>query len=983
MTWWRSLHQGTTILETLQPKIHDQMAFALVFSMFVGLLVCAWLLVHRLRVAWLEEQADDRRASTRPSPSAGPRARRRSTHADRGMSRMSNWIYVWLGWGIAAVALVAYAVMGARPRAGPLSRRVAPRGPSMDVIEPARAPASTSAPAPRRPPPSAPRAAARWLPTVVIVLVLVGAGFVVSKALTSAALFFYNADEAVAKKAELGTSRFRIAGHRRERRPAAPADGADFTITYNGVEVPVDHVGDPPELFKPGEPGRARGPLGPSDQRLFDSDLMLVKHDANYTAKNSDRLKQADDGRQGGAELDHLRPRERSAGSSSAVNLALGTAGVVLGLVASICAVVTIAVGLVRAPAGAGAPRPHLHRGWCSSRRVAVGVRHGAGADHPRLHRAVRRRQRQRQARRSCSTSPAMWSALEGSILLWALVPRRATRSRSARSSGARLDDPLVGWALLTMFVVCVFFFGLLMGPANPFRVVRPGARLDGPGPNPLLQNHILMAFHPPMLYLGYVGFTVPFAFAIAALVTGRVGEGWLVETRRWTLFAWGFLTVGIVLGAWWSYEVLGWGGYWAWDPVENASFLPWLTGTAYLHSVMVQERRGMLRVWNLSLLCATFALTILGTFLTRSGVLESRARVHRVGASGRPSSAFFGLVVAVTIGLIAWRGDRLRSPGRIDSPLSREGAFLANNLLFAAFAFVVLLGTVFPLIVEAINGSQHLGRRALLRPHDHADRHRAAVPHGRRAGAAVAQGERRAAAPPPALAGVDRRPARWCSACCSAQRGFAPLVAFGLGGFAAGSAGRQLVLATRRQGWRGLVGRANGGMIVHIGVVMIAVAFAASASNVRQAEFTLHAGAVRPLRRPHDHLPAPVHQGRRQQDPDQRHRAGRRQRTVRTRHRRVPPVRRHDQPGRAPRRCTRRPAATWPSACWRCPTANSTTVTLRVTSQPLVMWLWIGGGVIALGTALAAFPGRRRRPTQPVSAPVPERRRRPRRRRP
>ena len=146
------------------------------------------------------------------------------------------------------------------------------------------------------------------------------------------------------------------------------------------------------------------------------------------------------------------------------------------------------------------------------------------------------------------------------------------------------------------------------------------------------------MAFHPPMLYLGYVGFTVPFAFAIAALVTGRVGEGWLVETRRWTLFAWGFLTAGIVLGAWWSYEVLGWGGYWAWDPVENASLLPWLTGTAFLHSVMVQERRGMLRVWNLSLLCATFSLTILGTFLTRSGVVES---VHAFSSGiGGPAAA-------------------------------------------------------------------------------------------------------------------------------------------------------------------------------------------------------------------------------------------------------------------------------------------------------------------------------------------------------
>ena len=199
----------------------------------------------------------------------------------------------------------------------------------------------------------------------------------------------------------------------------------------------------------------------------------------------------------------------------------------------------------------------------------------------------------------------------------------------------------------------------------------------------------------------------MPFAFAIGALATGRVGEGWLVETRRWTLFAWGFLTVGIVLGAWWSYEVLGWGGYWAWDPVENASFLPWLTGTAYLHSVMVQERRGMLRVWNLSLLCATFALTILGTFLTRSGVLDS---VHAFTESGI-GPAFLVLLRADR------RGQRRCSsaggatgcgrPGASTRPSSREGAFLANNLLFAAFAFVVLLGTVFPLLVEAVNGDR------------------------------------------------------------------------------------------------------------------------------------------------------------------------------------------------------------------------------------------------------------------------------------
>ncbi|MDH3707834.1 MAG: cytochrome c biogenesis protein CcsA, partial [Acidimicrobiia bacterium] len=217
----------------------------------------------------------------------------------------------------------------------------------------------------------------------------------------------------------------------------------------------------------------------------------------------------------------------------------------------------------------------------------------------------------------------ALWAALEGSILLWGLVLAGYITAVVVKFRD-RLTDPLVGWAMVTLFAVAGFFFFLMVDAANPFATWTPPAGFEGTGPNPLLQNHPLMAFHPPVLYLGYVGFTVPFAFAVAALATARVGEGWLLEIRRWTLFAWAFLTVGIVLGAWWSYEVLGWGGYWAWDPVENASFLPWLTGTAFLHSVMVQERRGMLRVWNLSLVCATFSLTILGTFLTRSGVLDS-----------------------------------------------------------------------------------------------------------------------------------------------------------------------------------------------------------------------------------------------------------------------------------------------------------------------------------------------------------------------
>ena len=349
------------------------------------------------------------------------------------------------------------------------------------------------------------------------------------------------------------------------------------------------------------------------------------------------------------------------------------------------------------------------------------------------------------------------------------------------------------------------------------------------------------MLFHPPILYLGYVGMTVPFAFAIAALITGRVGEGWLLETRRWALFAWAFLTIGILLGGWWSYAVLGWSGVWAWDPVENASLLPWLTATAYIHSVLVQERRGMLRVWNLSLLVATFALTILGTFLTRSGVLSS---VHAFGDGpvGAYLLGFFGVVVVASLALIGWRGDRLRSPGTIDSPLSREAAFLANNVLFAVFAFVVLLGTLFPLLVEVLQdrqvnvGAPYFDRLTMplglvllflmaVAP---------VLPWRKASGELLA--ERLFW---PAVCGVVALGV----AVAVGATGWAPLVAFGLGGWAAGSALRQIVLATRRQGWRGFLGRANGGMIVHLGVIVIAVALAASNSYTRSATLALESG--------------------------------------------------------------------------------------------------------------------------------------------
>ena len=212
-----------------------------------------------------------------------------------------------------------------------------------------------------------------------------------------------------------------------------------------------------------------------------------------------------------------------------------------------------------------------------------------------------------------------LWSALAGSILLWGVVLggyATAMVWRFRRRSG----EHLVAWATLVVYVVAAFFFGLMLGPADPFQHVVGAIPTNGLGPNSLLQDNPLVLIHPPLLYLGLVGFTLPFAFAVASLITGRLDEDWQGETRRWTLFAWAFLTMGILLGAWWSYEVLGWGGFWGWDPVENAALLPWLVGTAYLHSVMVQQRRGLLRIWNLSLVIAAFSLTILGTFFTRSG---------------------------------------------------------------------------------------------------------------------------------------------------------------------------------------------------------------------------------------------------------------------------------------------------------------------------------------------------------------------------
>jgi cytochrome c-type biogenesis protein CcmF len=299
-------------------------------------------------------------------------------------------------------------------------------------------------------------------------------------------------------------------------------------------------------------------------------------------------------------------------------------------------------------------------------------------------------------------TITGAWSALEGSIVLWTVVLAGYTVTVFRRLGD---DDRLGAGALAIMGLVAVGFFGLMATVANPFRILDP-VPPDGAGPNPLLQNHVLVAVHPPLLYLGFVGLTVPYAFAISALLRGQEGAEWLRRSRRWTLVAWSCLTGGIVLGGWWSYEVLGWGGFWAWDPVENASLLPWLVATAFLHSAVVQRHRGRLQATTLLLAISAFVLTLLGTFLTRSGVIAS---VHSFTQSGI-GPVLLGFLLLLLVGSFALFGLRahlVAGSAPLESLVSREGAVLANNLLLAVLAFAVLTGTLYPIFVEAFTGAQ------------------------------------------------------------------------------------------------------------------------------------------------------------------------------------------------------------------------------------------------------------------------------------
>jgi len=445
----------------------------------------------------------------------------------------------------------------------------------------------------------------------------------------------------------------------------------------------------------------------------------------------------------------------------------------------------------------------------------------------------------------------SLWSAHEGSLLLWNLVLAGYIAAVAFRFRRQRPET--FPWVMAVLYGVAIFYLVLVLGPSAPFTRMDP-VPSDGRGPLPLLQNHWLMAVHPPLLYLGYIGFTVPFAFALAALLRGNTSDWWIRMTRRWTLAAWCFLTVGLLLGALWSYGVLGWGGYWAWDPVENVALLPWLVATAFLHSSLVQERRGMYRVLNLSLAISAFALTTFGTFLTRGNIIAS---VHAFTRSlvGPIYLGFVVLVLAVGFGLIAARAPLLRSAGHLDAALSREAAFLGNNWALLAIAFVVLLGTIFPLIVEALTARQVtvggpyfnqtvlppflgllllMGTGPLLRwRRDQLDRlaQRLVAP-------ALAGALTMAAL---AAAGV-RQPV------AMAALSLAVVVAVGNAGELARSV-RAFGRASGRRGAGALVAaigqnrRLYGGLTVHLGVALATVAIIVSSAFARQTEVRLAVG--------------------------------------------------------------------------------------------------------------------------------------------
>lgn len=441
-------------------------------------------------------------------------------------------------------------------------------------------------------------------------------------------------------------------------------------------------------------------------------------------------------------------------------------------------------------------------------------------------------------------TVASLWAALEGSILFWVFLLAGVTVLLAWRI-GER-DRPLLPISLAALAGLLTFFALIVVGPGNPWGRIDP-VPTDGPGPNPLLQNHPLMAIHPPLLYLGFVGLAVPFALTVAALWRGGLDDAWLRAVRRWTLGAWICLTLALIAGAWWSYAVLGWGGYWAWDPVENVALLPWLTATAFLHSAMVQERRGLLAGWNVVLIVASFTLTLLATLVTRSGILTS---VHAFTRSA-VGPLFLALLAVVIVGSATLVVLRLPTGAGTDRLGARPAAFLLNNLLLVAVAGSVLLGTLFPLFAEALGAGQLsvgapyfervVGPLALalivllgIGP---------ALPWG-----AWSAGSRRRLLPAAAVAAGVALTLAVSGAPAEAVAGIAA-AGFALAATSGSIARRLQGLRAAGQGpslGHGLWARRRsiGGLVAHVGVALVALAVVANGVGSRELTVTLRPGA-------------------------------------------------------------------------------------------------------------------------------------------
>ena len=578
-------------------------------------------------------------------------------------------------------------------------------------------------------------------------------------------------------------------------------------------------------------------------------------------------------------------------------------------------------------------------------------------------------------ARNNATTTPpfysviSLWAALEGSILFWTLL---ATGWASLVLYRYRARLPaLMPWVGATLALGAVFFLALMAWPGDPFVRVTP-IGLEGNGPNALLQNHPFMGLHPPLLYLGYTGMAIPFAFGMAALITRRTDEEWLAVVRRWTLVPWIFLTVGIVAGAWWSYAVLGWGGYWAWDPVENAALLPWLTATAFIHSSMVAERRGTLRTWTHALVIATFVLTLVGTFLTRSGIVAS-VHAFTEGSVGPWFASAILLVLAMALGLLIWRLPELRDRRPPGAVVSRESAFLFNNVLFLGVTFAVLFGTLYPIIVEATSGS----RASVGAPWF--NRVNApifvallfltgvgpALPWG---GASWATVRERFAVP--ILAGVGVVVAGWALA----VRDPAPLGILGLATFVLVVMGDEVVRGARARGRaRGESPplavirlatrnrRRYGGYLAHVGICVMAVAIAVSATLGVDRTATLRPGETLTLGAytlTYDRLVIEplASDARVVETRAELTLAGPQSGALATALR--------DYPNSSTAIATPAVRTALGEDLYVTLLADNPstrTVTLRVFVNPLVMWIWAGGGIVALGALFAIWPDRRR----------------------